>query len=138
MSNIIRPKHYNCNPSGVECIDIIQHMNFCCGSAIKYIWRADLKNNAIEDLEKAKYLLDIEIKRRSNEARSKEEGARETNPDEHIECDKSVGTEGSNSETNNKKGSLPTSEHKLQHDQAWQDYFGTQGPYSFHSKKKGS
>lgn len=58
------PKHYNDHPSGVECIDIIEHMNFCLGNAVKYIWRADLKGDAIEDLKKARFYIDREIERR--------------------------------------------------------------------------
>jgi hypothetical protein len=59
------PKHYTDHPSGVECIQITEHMGFCLGNAIKYIWRADLKNDAIEDLEKAKWYIERElIKRR--------------------------------------------------------------------------
>jgi hypothetical protein len=58
------PKHYNDHPSGVECIDIIEHMNFCLGNAVKYIWRADLKSDAIEDLKKARFYIDREIERR--------------------------------------------------------------------------
>jgi hypothetical protein len=65
------PSHYNAHPSGVECIQIIEHMNFCLGSAVKYIWRADLKNNDIEDLKKAEFYIKREIERR--EARSQEE-----------------------------------------------------------------
>jgi hypothetical protein len=40
------PAHYMAHPSHVECIDITEHMNFCLGNAVKYIWRADLKNDA--------------------------------------------------------------------------------------------
>lgn len=58
------PKHYTSHPSGVECLTIVRHMNFNCGNIIKYVWRADLKDNAIEDLEKAKDYLEDEIKRR--------------------------------------------------------------------------
>lgn len=56
-----RPKHYTNHPSGVECIEITRHMGFNLGNAMKYIWRADLKNNAIEDLEKAVWYLKDEI-----------------------------------------------------------------------------
>lgn len=59
-----KPKHYNDHPSGVECIDITQHMNFCLGNAVKYIWRADLKNDAVQDLEKAVWYIQKEIARR--------------------------------------------------------------------------
>lgn len=59
------PPHYTAHPSGVECIQITEHMNFCLGNAVKYIWRADLKSNAVEDLEKAKFYIDREIQRRA-------------------------------------------------------------------------
>ena len=60
------PKHYTNHPSGVECIQITRHMGFNLGNAIKYIWRADLKNDAIEDLEKAVWYLKDEIEKRKN------------------------------------------------------------------------
>ena len=57
------PSHYTSHPSGVECITIVEHMGFCLGSAIKYIWRAGLKEGAYpaEDLRKAIWLLNREI-----------------------------------------------------------------------------
>jgi len=61
------PIHYNKHPSGVECITITEHMGFNLGNAIKYIWRADLKNNAMEDLKKAAWYIDREIKRREKQ-----------------------------------------------------------------------
>lgn len=60
-----RPKHYTEHPSGVECIQITEHMNFCLGNAVKYIWRADLKRDAIEDLKKAVFYINREIERRA-------------------------------------------------------------------------
>jgi len=63
-NKIDHPSHYTKHPSGIECIEIVKHMNFCCGNAIKYIWRADLKGNDIEDLQKAKKNIDFEIQRR--------------------------------------------------------------------------
>lgn len=59
-----RPPHYTAHPSGVECIDITEHMGFNLGNAIKYIWRADLKGDAIEDLRKAAWYVEREIARR--------------------------------------------------------------------------
>lgn len=59
------PEHYTSHPSGHECIDIFEHMNFCLGNAVKYIWRADLKPDAVEDLEKAVWYLKREILERS-------------------------------------------------------------------------
>lgn len=64
-SKINHPKHYTSHPSGVECITITEHMGFNLGNALKYIWRADLKNNAMEDLQKAKWYIDREIQKRS-------------------------------------------------------------------------
>lgn len=58
------PAHYTAHPAGVECIQITEHMGFCLGNAVKYIWRADLKGNAIEDLEKAKWYIEREINKR--------------------------------------------------------------------------
>jgi len=62
--NVDAPSHYTSHPSGVECIEIVKHMNFPLGSAMKYIWRAGLKtDNAAEDLRKARRFLDIELER---------------------------------------------------------------------------
>jgi hypothetical protein len=61
------PPHYTSHPSGVECIQVTEHMNFCLGNALKYIWRSDLKGNDVQDLEKAVFYLNREIARRKNE-----------------------------------------------------------------------
>lgn len=63
------PKHYTQHPSGVECIQVTEHYNFCVGNAIKYLWRAGLKTEAnldskekqIEDLNKAIWYIRREI-----------------------------------------------------------------------------
>lgn len=60
------PKHYTSHPSGIECIQITRHMNFCLGNAIKYIWRADEKGKALEDLDKAIFYLQEEKRLRLN------------------------------------------------------------------------
>ena len=58
------PSHYCSHPSGVECIDITKHMNFCLGNALKYIWRANLKHNTpTQDLEKAMFYIEAEMER---------------------------------------------------------------------------
>lgn len=65
------PDYYNSHPSGVECITIIRHHNFNIGSVIKYCWRNGLKteegmsdkDKQIEDLKKAIFYLNDEIKR---------------------------------------------------------------------------
>jgi len=60
-----RPPHYTEHPSGIECIQVTEHMGFNLGNAIKYIWRCDLKQDAIEDLKKAKWYIEREIDRRA-------------------------------------------------------------------------
>ena len=57
------PIHYNAHPSGVECITIIECFNLNIGNAVKYLWRAGLKEDAVEDLKKAKWYVDREIAR---------------------------------------------------------------------------
>lgn len=52
------PKHYTSHPSGIECIQVTEHFDFCTGSAMKYLWRAGLKQNKREDLEKAKWYIE--------------------------------------------------------------------------------
>lgn len=58
------PAHYTDHPSGVECIQITEHFNFNVGNAIKYLWRAGLKGDAIQDLRKAAWYINREIDRR--------------------------------------------------------------------------
>jgi hypothetical protein len=58
------PAHYTNHPSGVECITITEHMGFNLGNAVKYLWRADLKGDDIEDLRKAAWYVNREIARR--------------------------------------------------------------------------
>ena len=69
-----QPPHYTSHKSGIECIDITEHMGFCLGNAVKYIWRADLKHDAIEDLRKARWYLNREIERRELDAIKLERG----------------------------------------------------------------
>lgn len=60
------PPHYTSHPSGVECIDITEHMNFCIGNAVKYLWRRGNKGSAddeIQDLKKAVWYINREIAR---------------------------------------------------------------------------
>ena len=63
------PKHYTSHPSGIECIEITRHYDFCIGNAIKYLWRAGLKTEKgmqdkekeIEDLRKAIWYINDKI-----------------------------------------------------------------------------
>jgi hypothetical protein len=70
---INNPRHYTSSPSGVECIEVTEHMNFCVGNATKYLWRAGLKGDAIEDLKKARWYVDREIRRLRRLARRRRE-----------------------------------------------------------------
>ena len=69
--NVNHPAHYKNHPSGVECLTITREMCFNLGCAVKYIWRCDLKHDAIEDLRKAVFYIEDEIKRRQEHATKK-------------------------------------------------------------------
>ena len=65
--SVNHPDHYNAHPSGVECIDvewidIVEHMSFNVGNAVKYLWRAD-HEDGIKALKKAAWYVRREIER---------------------------------------------------------------------------
>lgn len=62
------PPHYTSHPSGIECIQVTEHMGFCIGNAIKYLWRAGLKHDAVEDMRKAIWYIEREIERREQKS----------------------------------------------------------------------
>lgn len=70
-----QPTHYTSHPSGIECIEITRHYCFAIGNAIKYLWRAGLKQDAdksskekeIEDLRKAAWYINDRIKQLESE-----------------------------------------------------------------------
>lgn len=54
MSDVVNhPAHYNAHPGGIECIELVEQLPFCQGNAIKYLWRANHKGAAVQDLSKA-------------------------------------------------------------------------------------
>ena len=57
------PAHYTSSKSGIECIDVVEHLSFNIGNAIKYLWRAGKKGDALEDLRKSRWYVDREIAR---------------------------------------------------------------------------
>ena len=61
------PKHYVSDPSGIESIQITRHRNFNIGNAMKYLWRAGLKDgeDELKDLKKAIWYINRELERRS-------------------------------------------------------------------------
>lgn len=64
VDQVNHPPHYTHVP-GLEAIEVTQHFNFNRGNAIKYIWRAGVKDKAREreDLEKAIWYLNKELER---------------------------------------------------------------------------
>lgn len=68
------PSHYMKHPSGIECIDVTRHYDFCIGNAIKYLWRSGLKSEEgmedidkqIEDLQKAIWYINDKINQLNN------------------------------------------------------------------------
>jgi hypothetical protein len=63
---VSKPKHYNSHPSGLQPIEFTAYMSFCLGNAAKYVVRCDLKGTPVEDLEKALWYLNHEIKLRED------------------------------------------------------------------------
>lgn len=59
----VNPDHYKSHPSGVEAVEILEWYNYNTGNALKYLWRAGLKGDAITDLKKALWYVQREIDR---------------------------------------------------------------------------
>jgi DnaJ-class molecular chaperone len=72
---IVHPAHYTF--SAIEPIDVIEawQLGFHLGNVLKYVARAGRKESKLDDLKKARWYLDREIK-------SMEEGDVETNNDD--------------------------------------------------------
>lgn len=69
------PAHYTASPAccsncktTIECIDVTRHHNFSIGNAIKYLWRAGLKGSKVEDLKKAIWYIQDEIKQQESKS----------------------------------------------------------------------
>lgn len=62
---VVHPVHYNSHPSGIECIEVIRHFNHNIGAAVKYLWRAGLKDGEsnVKDIKKAIFYLEDELAR---------------------------------------------------------------------------
>lgn len=60
------PQHYSAH--GIEPIDYIEshNLNFNLGNVIKYVSRAPFKGTELQDLKKAKWYLEREIKKHDN------------------------------------------------------------------------
>ena len=69
MAVIDHPAYYGEIP-GVECIDVVEHFDFCIGSAIKYLWRAGLKDSEadLDDYRKAVWYIQRTITREKGNA----------------------------------------------------------------------
>jgi Protein of unknwon function (DUF3310) len=57
------PSHYTANPSSDALHDVVEHLPFNVGNAIKYLWRAGSKGDAVEDLRKSVWCIEREIQR---------------------------------------------------------------------------
>lgn len=63
LDAVINPTHYRSHPSGVECVQITEHMDFLLGNVVKYVWRNGLKDQvpSLIDLRKAQWYLNRKI-----------------------------------------------------------------------------
>lgn len=59
------PRHYNQHPSGIECIELIEHLPANLANAVKYIWRCGLKQSEtpLRDLKSALWYVRREQRR---------------------------------------------------------------------------
>ena len=66
---INHPEHYG-GDTTYEAIKVIEAwgLGFCLGNAVKYICRTGRKQDALEDLKKARWYLDRQIRRLENAA----------------------------------------------------------------------
>jgi hypothetical protein len=64
--NVNHPSHYK--TGGIETIDFIEakKLDYHLGNVVKYITRADLKGNKLEDLQKAQWYLNRAISKLSS------------------------------------------------------------------------
>ena len=53
MTDAVNPNHYKTHASGVECIQVIYPLYYGAGNAIKYLWRLGMKDEDVQELEKA-------------------------------------------------------------------------------------
>jgi hypothetical protein len=82
------PKHYNSHPAGIECIDVVEHMPFNLGNAVKYLWRSDHKGAQLQDLDKAIWYINREKERliKANENRQAATPTPGPIPSEQKDC----------------------------------------------------
>ena len=61
------PPHYT--RCGYECAEVViaLGLSYCLGNVLKYVWRCGHKSDALEDLRKARWYLDREIRRRESD-----------------------------------------------------------------------
>ena len=59
------PRHYNQHSSGIECIELIEHLPCNLGNAVKYLWRCGLKTTEtpLRDLKSALWYHQREVER---------------------------------------------------------------------------
>ena len=59
------PRHYNQHPSGIETIELIEHLPCNLANAVKYLWRCGLKQSEtpLRDLQSARWYTQRESER---------------------------------------------------------------------------
>ncbi|HLP67795.1 MAG TPA: hypothetical protein VK181_09775 [Rhizobium sp.] len=57
FDNVDRPQHYNSHPSGIQPVEIAEHMVLTLGTAFIYGWRYNMKGTPLEDLRKMRWWL---------------------------------------------------------------------------------
>jgi len=66
-NQVNHPRHYAEHPSGVECIEVNENMDYCVGNAYKYLFRNESKHaDPFLDLEKCLWYIRKEIEGRNS------------------------------------------------------------------------
>jgi len=68
----VNPSHYQKHASGLQAIQITEHMSGNVAQAVQYLWRLGLKNDALSDLRKSVWFCNRELMRLGGESMLKD------------------------------------------------------------------
>lgn len=70
----VNPKHYQNHPSGIQAIQITEHMSANVAQVVQYLWRLGLKGNdtILSDLRKSVWFCNRELMRLGGESMLKD------------------------------------------------------------------
>jgi hypothetical protein len=125
----MQAKAIKIEPNCTYVIKCEQVLSYKVKDRLRQNWKLQAPTNTFIILDGG---LDL-VREEDHERQSEEERSREADINEHIESDWTAETLLSLGEkTDNEEGSVRIFEYNIQHDEAWEDYFRTQGSYAFY------